>query len=92
MTWRITFASLLAVISATVFVEQDTQARPLYHKVWKRVYERPNKASCALCHPTKPKSTLNVYGQRLKKELGARNVKDEEVIEAAIRKIPIRFP
>lgn len=92
MNWRILLTSSLVVISVACFVDQETQARPLYSKVWRRVYERWAKAGCAACHPVKVKSTLNAYGERLKTELGGRNIKDQEIIEAAIRRIPIKFP
>jgi len=68
--------------------DASAEARPLYKKVWERVYDvSPHKVDCAVCHPGKSKAGLNQYGQALADELGEKIVKDETKIEEAIRKI-----
>ena len=89
MTYRAIgkFTVLLLITWITLLPgnEEDLMARPLYFKVWKKVYER--KAGCSVCHPVRDKRRLNDYGMRLQMELGRPNVKDEAIIEEAIRKI-----
>lgn len=67
----------------------SVEARPLYLKVWKDMY--PDKdvsnAKCALCHAGEKKTILNEYGEAVKEALGEKNVKNEDEIKEALKKV-----
>lgn len=81
--------SMLLVVCASTTASPRAEARPLYKKVWERVYldKTDSKIDCGLCHPSSKKAELNRYGQALANELGEKNCRDEKQIEEAIRKI-----
>lgn len=80
-------AAVFAVASLAVVSSTEAEARPLYKKVFARLYPTLGKVDCNVCHEGSSKTSRNSYGQALEKELGEKNVKDEERIEAALRAI-----
>lgn len=97
MTTRSVLRRLCLVCSlAIVFVvtaERPSEARVLYKKCFETVYKdklKAQKVTCAVCHNGDDKKQLNHYGKALAKELGEKNVKDEEKIIAAIKAIAKR--
>lgn len=72
---------------------QPAQAMPLYSKVFRAVYpDYMTETKCAVCHVGKDKTTLNDYGKAVQEALGARNVKDEETIKAALKEAAGKLP
>ena len=60
-------AMLLFVVCGVVCAfPGSSEARPLYHKYFKKLYRFEKGVSCKVCHPAKSKKKLNCYGQALK--------------------------
>ena len=50
------------------------------------------QAIAPVCHSGKDKKTRNDYGKAVEDALGAKNVKDEKAIEAALKKCEDKLP
>lgn len=88
--WRLWIVVGLFVAASVLVPPRASEARPQYLKVFKKVYPDAcgaEKVKCSLCHPAKTKKERNEYGTKLEKELGETNVKDEDKIEEALKKI-----
>ena len=91
-------ATLMALVAVAglmlVAAPQDAQARPAYPKALGKKYEKTADAlkekKCGACHGGDPlgknKKLLSDFGKALKEALGAKNVKEEDKISAAIEK------
>lgn len=68
-------------------------ARPKYKKCYEEVFKeeiadsKGSKLTCNLCHEGDSKKNRNSYGKKLADELGETNVKDEDKIKEALKKI-----
>lgn len=83
------FASLLAL------VPKKALARVEYRPVLAALYANSMNSmnACLFCHPNKNKRFRNEYGKTLAKQLGgAKRVKDELVVKAAMLAIETNFP
>jgi hypothetical protein len=67
------------------------QARPGYSKAFAEKYpnlEAAKEAKCGVCHDDpKSKKTRNDYGKAFGKDLGEKNSKDNDKINAALDKV-----
>ena len=91
-------ATLMALVAVAglliVAAPQDAQARPQYPKAAAKKYTKVADAlgekKCGACHGGDPlgknKKLLSDYGKALKEALGAKNVKEEDKINAALDK------
>lgn len=70
--------------------ERPGMARPNYKKCFDTVYKnlaKKNKTNCNICHIGNDKKQLNHYGLAVEKELGEKNVKDDDKVIAAIKAV-----
>jgi len=89
--WIASLAAFAAVCVA--HQPQYAYARPRYLMVFKDMYpETDGVARCALCHVGKPKTTRTEYGIAVEEALASRNVRDVEVIKAALKKAEDKLP
>ena len=96
MPTRFAFRPLCLVGSLAVVLlvasERPGEARPNYKKCFDTVFKdlaKNNKTNCNVCHVagSDDKKHLNHFGKALAKELGEKNVKDDEKIIAAIKAV-----
>lgn len=83
---------LICCLTVLWFVasERPGMARPNYKKCFDTVYKqlaKENKTNCNICHLQNDKKRLNHYGLAVGKELGEKNVKDDDKIIAAIKAV-----
>lgn len=67
-------------------------ARPPYMAVFREKYPDYGKVSCVFCHPASDKRVHTEYSFALKEALGARNVKDRELIRQAMAEVEDKLP
>jgi len=81
-------AGAIAIVSLIQLSDQ-AQARPGYLKAFTAKYPDFAPAAegkCAVCHKPPDKKSRNDYGAAVGKALGAKNVKDNDQINAALDK------
>ena len=79
-------ATALMVLAAFC---SPAHARPQHKTMFQRRFETRRaevKATCAVCHPARSKKMRNAFGMALREELGRKNVKEPDVILAALDK------
>lgn len=83
--WIVCGFTLIAVLSLSV---APSYARPKYKKSFDSLYSKFTKTTCAICHGDgDDKKKRNHYGEALAKELGAKNVMDDDKIKKALKAI-----
>lgn len=87
-------AFIAAFAAATIAHQpQSADARPRYLTVFRVVYpEKHRVARCAFCHVGKEKTNRTEYGIAVEEALGSRNVRDVEIIKAALKKAEAKLP
>ena len=83
------------VAVALVCRSQDIQARPKYSTAFHEVYpdyKNTEGTKCNICHVGEKKTSFNAYGEAVGDALGAKNVKDDKAIEAALKKVEDKLP
>lgn len=89
--WIASLAAFAAVCVA--HQPEHAHARPRYLLVFKDMYpETEGVARCAVCHVGKMKTNRTEYGIAVEEALGAKNVRDVEVIKAALKKAEGKLP
>lgn len=86
-TW---IACGVAFVAAALVGAPDAQARPGYLKSFNATYpalkDAAETAKCGICHFGEKKTNRNDYGKAMGEALGAKNVKADADIEAALKK------
>ena len=81
---------LLLAVSVSLFSASPAFARKQYMDAFKAKYPKvanATKITCAACHPAKSKKVRNEYGKALADALGAKKVKDKDLIATALVKL-----
>lgn len=81
------FVALSLIMAAFSLFAVNAEARPKYKSAFEKTYphfvRNDRKLTCALCHPGDTKKSRNHYSEALAKELGEKNVmEDDKIIEA----------
>jgi hypothetical protein len=72
---------------------QPAHARPRYLLVFSDLYPKAEMTTrCAVCHVGESKTVRNEYGIAIEDALGSRNVRDIEIIKAALKKAEDKLP
>jgi cytochrome c553 len=89
-SWTWIACGVAFVGAAMVSSPESAQARPGYLKAFNAAYPKLKEASdtakCGVCHFGEKKSNRNDYGKATGEALGAKDVKDEKAVEAALKK------
>lgn len=90
MRTRFSF-SVLAVLFLLTPEPSAAIARAKYKAVFQKQYTSfQSKVSCSICHPQESKKIRNHYGKALGEELKGKDVKDEDAIKKALKKIEVK--
>ena len=89
MRTAIGISVLTTILVISICTGPPAIARQKYKTVMVKCYPKfaDKKVNCSICHIDQEKKELNHYGIALRKELDETDVKDNAVIEKALRKL-----